>query len=113
MSREFVTFDSIISSILRRGSKNMPTSEQISKTMEEMYGASFDSGVDKIGDNHVLKFYLECINQEYLPQDEEDMFKTSIEKLFEIVFNPYLENNMFKEEYLNQEKENMRQRIIG
>lgn len=113
MSREFVTFDSIISSILRRGSKNMPTSEQISKTMEEMYGASFDSGVDKIGDNHVLKFYLECINQEFLPQDEEDMFKTSIEKLFEIVFNPYLENNMFKEEYLNQEKENMRQRIIG
>ena len=113
MSREFVTFDSIISSILRRGSKNMPTSEQISKTMEEMYGASFDSGVDKIGDNHILKFYLECINQEFLPQDEEDMFKTSIEKLFEIVFNPYLENNMFKEEYLNQEKENMRQRIIG
>ena len=32
---------------------------------------------------------------------------------FEIVFNPRLENNMFKEEYLNQEKENMRQRIVG
>ena len=113
ISREFVTFNSLISSILRRGSKNMQTSEEISKIMEEMYGASFDSGVDKIGDNHILKFYLESINDEYIPHEEEKMLKESIEKIFEIVFNPYIENEMFKEEYLKQEKENMRQRIVG
>ena len=113
ISREFVTFDSVISSILRRGSKNMSTSEEISKTMEEMYGASFDSGIDKTGDNHILKFYLEIINDEYLPKDEKSLLKEGIEKIFEIVFNPYTENGMFKEEYLDQEKENMRQRIIG
>ena len=113
ISREYVTFNSLISSILRRGSKNLPTSEEISKTMEEMYGASFDSGVDKIGDNHILKFYLESINDEYIPHDEENMLKESIEKIVEIVFNPYIENETFKEEYLEQEKENMRQRIIG
>ena len=113
ISRKYVTFNSLISSILRRGSKNLPTSEEISKTMEEMYGASFDSGVDKIGDNHILKFYLESINDEYIPHDEENMLKESIEKIVEIVFNPYIENETFKEEYLEQEKENMRQRIIG
>lgn len=111
MSREYVTFNSIISSILKRGSKNMPTQEEISKTMEDMYGADFNNGLDKIGDNHILKFYLESINDEYLPQNAENLLKKSIQKLSEIVFNPILENGKFKEEYVNQEKEAMTQRI--
>ena len=111
ISRENVTFNSVLSSVLRRGSKNMPSQEEISKQMEEMYGASFDNGVDKIGDNHILKFYLESINDEFLPQDAENMLKESIQKLTEIVFNPFLENYKFKEEYVNQEKEAMIQRI--
>ena len=109
--RDNVTFNSVLSSVLRRGSKNMPTQEEISKQMEEMYGASFDNGVDKIGDNHILKFYLESINDEFLPQDTENMLKESIQKLTEIVFNPFLENDKFKEEYVKQEKESMTQRI--
>ncbi len=111
ISRENVTFNSVLSSVLRRGSKNMPSQEEISKQMEEMYGASFDNGVDKIGDNHILKFYLESINDEFLPQDTENMLKESIQKLTEIVFNPFLENDKFKEEYVKQEKEAMTQRI--
>lgn len=111
ISRENVTFNSVLSSVLRRGSKNMPTQEEISKQMEEMYGASFDNGVDKIGDNQILKFYLESINDEFLPQDIENMLKESIQKLTEIVFNPFLENDKFKEEYVKQEKEAMTQRI--
>ena len=111
ISRENVTFNSVLSSVLRRGSKNMPSQEEISKQMEEMYGASFDNGVDKIGDNQILKFYLESINDEFLPQDIENMLKESIQKLTEIVFNPFLENDKFKEEYVNQEKEAITQRI--
>ena len=111
MSRKYVTFNSVISSILRRGSKNMPTQEDISKTLEDMYGASFNNGLDKIGDNHILKFYMESINDEYLPQGNDNLLKESIKKLSEIVFNPVLENGKFKEEYLNQEKEVITQRI--
>lgn len=111
MSREYVTFDSLLVSVLRRGSKNMPSQEEISKTMEEMYGATFNCGIDKTGDNHILKFYIESINNTYLPQGEDDMLKTSFEKLTELVFNPYLENGIFKEEYVNQEKDNMKQKI--
>ena len=111
MSRKYVTFNSVISSIIRRGSKNMPTQEDISKTLEEMYGATFNNGLDKIGDNHIMKFYLESINDNYLPMSTENNLKKSIQKLSEIVFNPFLENGKFKEEYLNQEKEGTTQRI--
>lgn len=113
LDRENVTKNAVISALLRRGSKNMPSQEEISKQMEEMYGASFDCGLDKTGDNQVLKFYLETVNDNFLPQKGEDMLKTSLEKLLEIVLNPYLENESFKEEYVEQEKNNIKQRIEG
>lgn len=113
ITKENVTKNSLISAILRRGSKNMPTLAQISQEMEEMYGASFDCGIDKMGDNQILKFYLESINDNFLPQTDENMLKTSIEKILEIVFNPLVENGAFKEEYVIQEKENVKRIIQG
>ena len=44
LNRENVTKNALIPAILRRGSRNMQTQEEISKQMEEMYGASFDCG---------------------------------------------------------------------
>lgn len=113
MDRETVTKNAVISAILRRGSKNMQSQEQISKELEEMYGASFDCGLDKTGDNQVLKFYIESINDNFLPQKGENMLITSLEKLLEIVLNPYIENDGFKAEYVEQEKNNIKQRIEG
>lgn len=113
LNRKNVTKNAVISAILRRGSKTMPSQEEISKQMEEMYGASFDCGLDKTGDNQVLKFYLETINDDFLPQKGEDMLKNSLEKLLEIVFNPYIEKEGFKPEYVEQEKNNIKQRIEG
>lgn len=111
LERESVTKNALISAILRRGTQNMPTQEEISKQMEAMYGASFDCGLDKTGDNQVLKFYIEVVNDRYLPNQNKDMLKIAIEKLIEIVGNPYVENESFKSEYVEQEKNNMRQRI--
>ena len=113
ITREDVTKNSLLSAVLRRGSKNMPTLAQISQEMEEMYGASFDCGLDKTGDNHILKFYIETINDKFLPQNNENILKKSIDKLLEIVFNPLVENDAFKEEYVKQEKENIKRIIEG
>ncbi len=113
ITRENVTKNALLSAVLRRGSKNMPSLLQISQELEEMYGASFDNGIDKTGDNHILKFYLETINDKFLPQKGEDILKTGIEKLLEIVFNPLIESEKFKEEYVEQEKQNIKRIIEG
>lgn len=112
LNKETVTLNALIPAVLKRGSKTMHTSDEISKKLEEMYGATFDCGIDKIGDNQVLKFYLESINNDFLPVNE-DLLKESINKLLEIVFNPMLENNKFKDEYVNSEKDNLKQIIEG
>ena len=113
LEREKVNLNALISAILRRGSNTMKTQEEISKQLEELYGASFDCGIDKTGDNQVLKFYIETINDNFLPQPGENMLKTAIENILDIVLNPLVENNGFKKEYVEQEKKNMKQRIEG
>lgn len=112
LKKETITKQALIASILRRGSKTMASLEEISINLEEMYGASFDCGIEKIGGNQILKFYLETINDDFLPE-KEDILEKGINTLLEIVFNPFIENESFKEEYVEQEKENLKQIIEG
>lgn len=112
LTRQTVTKNALLAAILRRGTANMKTQEEISKNLEEMYGASFDCGIEKTGDSHTIKFYLESINDEFLPE-KEDLLKKSLDILLDIAFNPLIENGKFKEEYVEQEKENLKQIIEG
>lgn len=111
LTREDVTKNALLSSVLRRGTQNLKTQEEISKKLEDMYGAEFNSGLDKIGKNHVLKFYIESINDEFIPKDTGNLLKESIEILSDIIFNPLNDGNKFNKEYTEQEKENIRQII--
>ncbi len=113
LNRENVTKNALIPAVLRRGSETMPTQEDISREMEEMYGASFNCGIDKRGDNQVLKFYMETVNDNFLPDNSENMLEKSINKILEIIFRPLIRDNSFYEEYVEQEKENLKQIIQG
>ena len=112
LSRDDITKKALILTVLRRGTNNLKTQEEISKKLEELYGASFDCGIDKLGDKHVLKFYVESLNEQYLYQ-KEDILNQSLNILFDIVFNPLLENGVFKQEYIDEEKQNLRIIIEG
>ncbi len=113
LERETVTPNALISAVLRRGCSLMPTQEEISKKLEELYGATFDCGIDKTGDNLVLKYYMETVNDQFLPQPNENILQKALDYIMDIVFNPLTENDAFKEEYVKQEKTNMKQRIEG
>lgn len=110
LKRKNVTKDALITAVLRRGTKNFPSQELISKELEFMYGASFDCGVEKTGDNHIMKFYLETLSEEFLPQ-KENLAQKCIEILLDIAFNPFVENGAFKKEYVEGEKQNLKQMI--
>lgn len=112
LNRENVTKNALLTSVLRRGSKTIPSQELISKTLEDMYGAGFDCGIEKSGDYHTVKFYLEIVNNQFLPE-EQTMTSQGLELLFSIAFNPYNENGALKEEYVEQEKEKLKQIIEG
>ena len=112
LNRENVTKNALLTAVLRRGTKNIESQVLISKKLEEMYGASFDCGIEKTGDNNIIKFYLETINEAFLPEKEE-LDKKCIELLFDIILNPLVQNDGFKPEYLESEKKKLKQIIDG
>lgn len=110
LTREGVTKEALIPAVLRLGTNNIKTQKEINKKLEELYGANFNCGIEKRGDNHILKFYMESICDEY-SLENEDVLNKSISLLIDLVFNPLQENERFSEKYVEGEKENLR-RII-
>ncbi len=106
LTRENVTKNALIVSMLRRGTANFKTQLDLSKELENLYGAAFECGIDKYGDNQILRFYMDSIHDKFALNNEE-ILKSTMNILLDIVCNPLLENGTFKEEYLKLEKENL------
>lgn len=112
LDKNTVTKNALIASVLRRGTNNIKTQEEISKKLEGMYGAGFNCGVDKIGNYNVLKFYLEAIDNNYT-LEKENILQEGIDLLLDIILNPLAENESFKKEYVTQEKENLTKLLLA
>lgn len=110
LERDNVTKNALIPFLLRRGTNNLKTQTEINKKLEEMYGATYDCGIDKIGDNQALKFFVETINDKYT-LSKENLLEESLDVLFDIIFNPLMKDGKFNEEYLKIEKENLKKVI--
>ena len=110
LDRKHVTENALMLAILRRGTNKLKTQEDINIKLEELYGADFNCGIDKLCNDSVFKFYMESLNDEFL-YEKENVLEQSTQMLFDIVFSPITENGMFNEEYFNSEKENLRQII--
>lgn len=109
LDRTTITEDVIIPEILKSGSNTYKRQIEISNKLDEMYGATLEAGVDKTGKNLVIKLYIESIDDEFLPNGEENL-KNSVDTLIDIAFNPYITDEGFNREYVNIEKE--RRRIV-
>ena len=107
MNKDDVTKNALVPFLLKRGTKDLKDQYEINKKLEQMYGAVYDCGIDKVGDNQLIKFYLESVNENFLP-NKNDILKESINTILEIVFNPLMENELFKEEFLELEKNNLK-----
>ncbi len=112
IDKENVTKNALIPAVLKRGSKSLKTQEEINIELENMYGANLDAGIDKIGDNQIIKFYIETVNDNFLPK-KENLLKKSINLLLDIIFNPFVEDDKFKEQYVETEKQTIRRLIEG
>ena len=112
LKKKNVTKNALIPFLLKRGSMNFPTHESISLRLEELYGTSLNCGVDKVGDNQILKFVTESIDNNYT-LDGEDLIKDVIDLLIDVAFNPYMENGKFKETAIETEKGHLKEIIEG
>ncbi len=110
LKRETVTMNALIPAVLRRGTKNMPTMKDINISLEKNYGSVLDASSDKIGDKQALQFYITSINNQYTFTNE-DLLSKNMDLLCDIILEPKLENGVFDNKYVEQEKETLRELI--
>ena len=74
LDRNTVTKNALVAAVLRRGTKNMHSQDIISQNLEEMYGASFNCGIEKLGDNKGM-YALERATEEMFKDKPFGLYK--------------------------------------
>lgn len=112
LTRANVTKNALLPAVIRRGTEKYPTLRDISMKLENLYGASFDYGVTKKGERHIMHFYVDFLSKQYVPGGT-DTFSEGLGLLWDVITKPALINGKFNEDYLVQEKDKLRILIEG
>lgn len=110
LKREDITINALIPAVLTRGTANLNTMKDINLKLDKLYGATLDGSSDKIGDKQALQFYITTIDDKYALNNEK-LLEESVKILLDVIYNPKLVNGVFDEEYVNSEKENLKELI--
>ena len=110
LDRNEVTKNALLPGILKSGCNKYKTLGQLTDREEELYGSYLHAGASKRGESQVLGFSILSVNEKYL---DEKILGQCIEFLNEIINNPVVIDGGFNEEYLNIEKEILKDSIMS
>lgn len=111
LTQEEASLNALLPLVLKRGTIKNKTYKEIQRKLDELYGANLSIDVNKKGEKQIVRFTIEGIDSIYL--EEKNYITKLIEFLLEILLNPLIEDGSFVEEYVEQEKKNLINRIKG
>ena len=79
-------------------SKKYNTKNKIAIIGEELYGAGVSSSFNVVGNTSEIVFSLEFLNPKYT---SADYLEKSVDFLYEVLFNPNVNDGKFNEEFFN------------
>lgn len=101
--KEDITKRNILSDILLQSTKEYKTRRDLTIKSEDLYAADIYTSNQRVGNYIMTSFILQTLNDKYT---EENNFEESIKFLNEIIFNPDVEEERFKEDKLELVKSN-------
>lgn len=112
LERSTVTKRTLLSFMFTSGTEAYPSTQELSKYLESMYGMKFGSSVSTKGKSHVININSVCINQEFLPY-QEDLLIKQIQLLNDIFYKPNAKDGLFNEKMFRMKKKELKDRIIS
>lgn len=85
LSSETASKNAIIAKLIKSGTTLLPDKRSINMRLEEMYGASLNTGVEKNGESHVISVSLDVISDEYIA--DKNITKEAFEFLNDVIFS--------------------------
>ncbi|MBQ6802849.1 MAG: insulinase family protein, partial [Oscillospiraceae bacterium] len=105
LEKEKATVNALVPFVLRKGCKSCPDFTALNKKLAEMYGAILEADVGKHGNSQVIEVTLLLADDKYAIGGEK-MTETAANLLWDIVFEPNLdENGYFPQIDLELERE--------
>lgn len=103
LSEREVSKNAIIPNLLSHSCKKFPKLSDISIRLEELYGSSVYSSLSKLGEFQVITLSAVGLNSMFTHESSNNIADLT-DLLCEMIFNPDVENESFKEENVEQEK---------
>lgn len=111
LTKENVTKRSLLAFMLTGGTLQYPSTQALSTHLEELYGMNFGTNLATKGLGQVLNLTSVCINEEYLPY-QEDLLVPQIKMFNDVLFAPNVKDGKFEEQTFNIKKKELKERLI-
>ena len=105
LKEETASENSLLPYVLKAGSKNYPDMTAVSNALETLYGGLFDCSIRKKGEDQIIGLNYEFLSPSYV--DEKEYLDNVWKFVYDMLFNPLLENGKFNCEYTEREKKNL------
>lgn len=106
MCREEGAINALIPALLLRGTKSCPDLRAITLRLDDLYGAAVGTQVRRVGDYQTTGLYCGFMEDAYaLPGDQ--VLEPMVAFLGELLFDPVLENGIFRADFVESEKRNL------
>ena len=103
LTKSFFTHNVLLSHILRRGTKNYPSTAALNKHLDELYGSYVEIKSHRIGENISLTINAEILDNKFVP-DETDVLNEIIKVTSELILSPAFVQKDFNTTFFEQEK---------
>ncbi len=108
ITKEECTLNSLLSNVLRRACPGFEDTKSISRHLDNLYGAAFSTGVRKKSERQLISVNFQFINDKFLDENIN-----IFDEILDFADRVVLKQEAFSEEYISQEKENLKQQILS
>ena len=103
--------NSIAFKLLKRGSRTLPTRTMIQERAQDAYNASLTFGaISKKGDIQQITHRVVALDDSVLPKGT-NVSEESLHLMTSILFDPLVENNGFREQYVNEQRKEIHDKL--
>ncbi len=106
-----VTSTAIIPFLLRRGTEQYPETKAFREHLDELYGAGFGFDIYKRGNNHIVQFRMDTVDDRFLGQQNPSLLQETLAFLGQTITRPALENGTFLTKYFDAEKQTIQSKL--
>ncbi len=112
LTKETAAAYAILPGLLTRSCKDYPTVTAFSRRLDELYGATVQGHIYRLGDRQLLSFSISYLNHRYTP-DHTDLTADCTRLLLDMLFCPVLEDGAFPADAFAQEQRCLLERLQG